>query len=162
MHSVRGHRLRRNRWDSLRLFTPAQSAGLTGHGIACGRRHLPRRTEVARYLQAYAARFELPVLLSAAVTRLERDRRDRGDRFVAHTSQGLLHAHQVVVGTDRDDGTGAVTCGQRQGRAPTRRGGSDGAGHLPAAPPSDPGDVAGARQAFARNGEHTQTSPTTR
>jgi putative flavoprotein involved in K+ transport len=55
----------------------------------------PTAAEVADYLQAYATRFELPVLLNTGVTRLERD----GDRFIVHTTQGLLHASQVVVAT---------------------------------------------------------------
>ena len=89
----------RNRWDSLRLFTPAQYDGLPGMAFPAPADAYPTRAEVADYLQAYAARFELPVLLSTAVTRLERDPDDDGGRFVAHTSQGVLRARQVVVAT---------------------------------------------------------------
>ncbi|HEU5037440.1 MAG TPA: NAD(P)/FAD-dependent oxidoreductase [Nocardioides sp.] len=85
----------RNRWDSLRLFTPAQYDGLPGMPFPAPADTYPTRTEVADYLQAYAARFELPVLLSTGVDRLERD----GERFAVHTTQGLLHARQVVVAT---------------------------------------------------------------
>jgi putative flavoprotein involved in K+ transport len=89
----------RNRWDSLRLFTPAQYDGLPEMAFPAPADTYPTRTQVAEYLKAYAARFDLPVLLSTAVTRLERGgHADRGE-FVAHTSQGLLRARQVVVAT---------------------------------------------------------------
>lgn len=89
----------RNRWDSLRLFTPAQYAGLPGMPFPARADTYPTRTEVADYLSAYAARFELPVLLGTAVTRLERDHGDEGHGFVVHTPQGAFHARQVVVAT---------------------------------------------------------------
>jgi putative flavoprotein involved in K+ transport len=85
----------RDRWDSLRLFTPSQYDGLPGMAFPAPVDTYPTRIEVADYLQAYAARFELPVLISTAVTRLERD----GDLFIAHTTEGLLQARQVVVAT---------------------------------------------------------------
>ena len=85
----------RNRWDSLTLFTPARYDGLPGMPFPAPADSYPTRTQVADYLRAYADRFELPVLLNTGVRRLERD----GDRFVAHTDQGRLHARQVVVAT---------------------------------------------------------------
>ncbi len=85
----------RNRWDSLRLFTPAQYDGLPGMPFPAPPDTYPTRTQVADYLQAYVARFELPVLLGTTVTRLVRD----GDVFAVHTDHGLLHARQVVVAT---------------------------------------------------------------
>ncbi|HEU5037370.1 MAG TPA: FAD-dependent oxidoreductase [Nocardioides sp.] len=89
----------RSRWDSLRLFTPAQYDGLPGMPFPARTDTYPTRTQVADYLTAYAARFELPVLLGTPVTRLEREPGDDGDGFIAHTLQGLLHARQVVVAT---------------------------------------------------------------
>ncbi len=90
----------RNRWDSLRLFTPAQYDGLPGMAFPAPADTYPTRTEVADYLQTYAACFALPVWLNTAVTRLERGLDDQGgDRFVAHTSRGQLHTRQVVVAT---------------------------------------------------------------
>lgn len=85
----------RNRWDSLRLFTPAQYDGLPGLAFPAPADTYPTRAQVADYLHAYAARFELPLLLSTGVTRLER----AGDRFAVHTTRGVLHARQVVVAT---------------------------------------------------------------
>lgn len=85
----------RNRWDSLRLFTPAQYDALPGMPFPAPADRYPSGAEVADYLQAYALRFDLPILLDTRVTRLARD----GDRFVVETSRGRLHAGQVVVAT---------------------------------------------------------------
>ena len=85
----------RSRWDSLRLFSPAQYDGLPGMAFPAPADTYPTKDEVADYLAAYASRFRLPVLLDCAVTRLER----RDGRFVVHTTQGTLRAVQVVVAT---------------------------------------------------------------
>ncbi len=85
----------RDRWDSLTLFTPARYDGLPGRPFPAPADTYPTKDQVADYLQAYAAAYELPVLLGTRVTALRRD----GDRFVAQTTQGLLRARQVVVAT---------------------------------------------------------------
>jgi putative flavoprotein involved in K+ transport len=85
----------RARWDSLRLFTPAQYDALPGMPFPAPADTHPTKDEVADYLAAYAARFELPVLLDCRVQRLERV----DGRYVVHTSQGPLAARQVVVAT---------------------------------------------------------------
>ena len=85
----------RSRWDSLRLFTPAQYDALPGLTFPAPPDTYPTKDQVADYLQDYAARFDLPVLLSCAVERVVRT----GDRFSVHTSQGLLRARRVVVAT---------------------------------------------------------------
>jgi putative flavoprotein involved in K+ transport len=85
----------RSRWDSLTLFTPAQYDALPGMAFPAPANTYPTATEVADYLQAYAAHFELPIMLDTRVTRLEHD----SDQFTAHTSGGVLHARQVVVAT---------------------------------------------------------------
>jgi putative flavoprotein involved in K+ transport len=85
----------RSRWDSLRLFTPAQYDGLPGMAFPAPADTYPGKDQVADYLHDYASRFDLPVLLGCAVVALSRD----GDRFEARTSQGTLRARQVVVAT---------------------------------------------------------------
>jgi putative flavoprotein involved in K+ transport len=85
----------RSRWDSLRLFTPAQYDGLPGMPFPAPADTYPTKDEVADYLAEYADRFELPVLLNTTVTSLEQE----GDGFAVHTSQGTLRAQQVVVAT---------------------------------------------------------------
>jgi putative flavoprotein involved in K+ transport len=51
----------RNRWDSLRLFTPAFHNGLPGMPFPAPRGYFPAKDELADYLERYAARFTLPV-----------------------------------------------------------------------------------------------------
>ena len=86
----------RNRWDSLRLFSPAQYDSLPGMPFPAPADTHPSKDEVADYLAAYAARFALPVRLNSPVERLHRD--DDGTYLVA-TPRGLLRAEQVVVAT---------------------------------------------------------------
>jgi putative flavoprotein involved in K+ transport len=85
----------RSRWDSLTLFTPREYDGLPGMPFPGETGTYPDKDDVADYLEQYATRFELPVLLNTRVTRLTRS----GDCFVAETTQGPLRARQVVVAT---------------------------------------------------------------
>ena len=85
----------RSRWDSLRLFTPAQYDALPGMPFPAPVDTYPTKDQVADYLAAYAARFQLPVLPNTAVTRLHRS----AQRFTVDTTQGTLRARQVVVAT---------------------------------------------------------------
>jgi putative flavoprotein involved in K+ transport len=85
----------RSRWDSLRLFTPAEYDGLPGMAFPAPAGTYPTKDEVADYLRGYAAVFELPVRLNTRVTRL----RKSGDTFVAETSTGTVTAGQVVIAT---------------------------------------------------------------
>ena len=75
-------------WDSLRLFTPARYDGLPGWPFPAPAWSYPTARETADYLEAYAARFELPVRLGVHVERLTKiDRRYvvecAGQRFTA-------------------------------------------------------------------------------
>ncbi|MET0800843.1 MAG: NAD(P)-binding domain-containing protein [Actinomycetota bacterium] len=85
----------RHRWDSLRLFTPARYDGLPGFPFPAESWAYPGKDEVADFLEAYAARFDLPVRNGVAVERLSQD----GDRFVVTWGDHRLVAHDVVVAT---------------------------------------------------------------
>jgi putative flavoprotein involved in K+ transport len=86
----------RSRWDSLRLFTPAQYDSLPGLPFPAPADTHPGKDDVADYLAAYAAHFDLPVRLDSPVLRLHRD----GDgSFAVTTPTGTLRAGQVVVAT---------------------------------------------------------------
>jgi putative flavoprotein involved in K+ transport len=89
----------RNRWESLRLFTPARYSGLPGLALPGPRGAYPTKDQLADYLEAYAARMELPVRLGTTVECLER----HGDHFrltIADATGGThLEADQVVVAT---------------------------------------------------------------
>ncbi|MEX1259158.1 MAG: NAD(P)/FAD-dependent oxidoreductase [Gemmatimonadota bacterium] len=83
----------RTRWDSLRLFTPARFSGLDGMPFPGDRHHFPSKDEMADYLEAYAARFDLPVRSGTRVSRLSH----AGGRFIVQAEGRRLEADQVVV-----------------------------------------------------------------
>jgi putative flavoprotein involved in K+ transport len=85
----------RNRWDSLRLFTPAKYSGLPGMPFPAHPAHLPDKDEVADYMERYADRFDLPVRSSTRAESLVHD----GERWILRTDQGTLEADNVVVAT---------------------------------------------------------------
>lgn len=86
----------RSRWDSLRLFTAARYASLPGMDFPAPADSYPGRDQVADYLAEYARRFELPIRLDTAVTRLVPIK----GGFAASTSTGeTIRAGQVVVAT---------------------------------------------------------------
>ena len=62
----------RSRWDSLKLFTPAQYDALPGMPFPAPADTYPTKDPVADYLRAYATAFDLPVRLNARVTELSR------------------------------------------------------------------------------------------
>jgi putative flavoprotein involved in K+ transport len=83
----------RRRWDSLRLFTPARYNGLPGWSFPAPAWSFPTKDEVADYLEAYAARFDLPVRAGVRVDRLARE----GDRYVVAAGDRRFEADHVVV-----------------------------------------------------------------
>ena len=83
----------RKRWDSLRLFTPAKLDGLVGMKFPAPANYFPTKDEMGDYLEAYAAKFELPVRTRTRVERLFQ----RDGAFVVKTDTGELEADQVVV-----------------------------------------------------------------
>jgi putative flavoprotein involved in K+ transport len=83
----------RKRWDSLRLFTPARYNALPGLSFPGRGNSFSSKDEVADYLEAYAARFELPVRTGVRVDRLSRN----GTHFVVNAGDRLFEAENVVV-----------------------------------------------------------------
>ena len=83
----------RNRWDSLRLFTPARYASLDGMRFPASGGSFPTKDDMADYLAEYARRFRLPVRNGAKVSRLWKE----GDKFVVLTGNERLRANNVVV-----------------------------------------------------------------
>ncbi len=83
----------RNRWSSLRLFTPARYDGLPGWRFPAPGWSFPTKDEMADYLEAYAARFGLPVRTGTRVDALGKD----GDRFVVGAGGRRFEADHVVV-----------------------------------------------------------------
>jgi putative flavoprotein involved in K+ transport len=83
----------RQRWDSLRLFSPARFDGLAGMPFPAPAHSFPTKDEMADYLESYAAKFKLPVRTGVKVDRLSR----RGDVFVAAAGDRRFEAKHVVV-----------------------------------------------------------------
>jgi putative flavoprotein involved in K+ transport len=88
----------RRRWDSLHLFTPARHDGLPGWKFPAPSWSFPSRDDMADYLEAYAARFDLPVRTSTPVDRVA----GSGDGGYVVTAAGRRFEADNVV-----DATGA-------------------------------------------------------
>jgi putative flavoprotein involved in K+ transport len=85
----------RTRWESLRLFTPAEHDALPGRPFPAPAASYPGKETVADYLRDYATAFDLPVELNARVTGLQRT--DAGFRL--STADRTYAARQVIVAT---------------------------------------------------------------
>jgi putative flavoprotein involved in K+ transport len=85
----------RKRFDSLRLYSPAKYDGLPGWPFPAAPWSFPTKDEVADYLAAYAARFELPVRTGVAVDSLSRN----GNGYVVTAGDRRFEAANVVVAT---------------------------------------------------------------
>jgi putative flavoprotein involved in K+ transport len=83
----------RNRWDSLRLFTPAKYDGLVGLPFPAPAFSFPTKNEMADYLERYASHFGLPVRTGVRVNRVSR----AGRAYRVETTEGELDAEHVVV-----------------------------------------------------------------
>jgi putative flavoprotein involved in K+ transport len=85
----------RKRWDSLRLFTPVKFNALPGLPFPGEALYFPTKDEVAEYLEAYAAKFHLPVKSNTQVERLARD----GESYQISTGTQNYRAQNVIVAT---------------------------------------------------------------
>lgn len=84
----------RNRWDSLRLFTPAHMNGLPGMAFPAAGNEFVGKDQVADFLEDYARFTQLPVRSGVRVTRLE----PVGGGFGVATADGeILRADNVIV-----------------------------------------------------------------
>jgi putative flavoprotein involved in K+ transport len=83
----------RERWDSLRLFTPARYDSLPGKPFPGDPDHYPTRDEVVAYLTDYAR--DLPVELRSRVNRLRR----ADDGYLLELDDRTYTATNVVVAT---------------------------------------------------------------
>jgi putative flavoprotein involved in K+ transport len=83
----------RNRWDSLRLFTPARYAGLAGMPFRARGDSFPGKDEVADYMAEYAQRFRLPVRNGARVDRLWQEE----GRFMMAAGSQRFESENVVI-----------------------------------------------------------------
>jgi putative flavoprotein involved in K+ transport len=85
----------RTRWDSLRVFTPALSDGLSGWPFPGSPWSFPTKDELGDYLEAYAKRFDLPVRTGVRVDGVSK----QGNRYVVTYGDRRIEADHVVVAT---------------------------------------------------------------
>ncbi|HEY3193791.1 MAG TPA: NAD(P)-binding domain-containing protein [Candidatus Dormibacteraeota bacterium] len=85
----------RNRWDTLRVFTPAKWCGLPGMRFPGPRLSFPTKDEVGDFMADYAAKFKLQVCNGVSVEGVSR----QGTRFAVTSNGGLFSADNVVVAT---------------------------------------------------------------
>jgi len=85
----------RNRWDSLQLFTPAYLNSLPGLKFPGPRSHCPTKDEMADYLEAYAARFDLPVRRGLRVDSVVKG----ANRYLITANDHPFEADNVVLAT---------------------------------------------------------------
>jgi putative flavoprotein involved in K+ transport len=85
----------RQRWPSLRLYTPAKYDELPGMRFPARRNSFPSAGAMADYLEAYAERFELLVRTGVHVDGLSKER----ERFVVSAGDQRFEADNVVVAT---------------------------------------------------------------
>lgn len=88
----------RHRHPHLRLNTHRSLSSLPGMKLPRSAGAFPDRDSLIRYLEAYAARFDLPINFGVRVEGLRRD----GDRWLLQTSRGAEAASQVVVATGQN------------------------------------------------------------
>ena len=83
----------RQRWDSLKLFTPNRYNSLPGLRIPGEGWGFPTKDELADYLESYAAHFELPIRHGVKVDHLTRE----NGGFLATAGDREFYADRVVV-----------------------------------------------------------------
>ncbi len=91
----------RQRWDSLRLFTPAFYNGLPGMPFPADHpEYLPVKDEVADYLESYAGALDVPIELGTRVEAVEPCvGGSPGERFELSTDDGPVRCRDVVLAT---------------------------------------------------------------
>jgi putative flavoprotein involved in K+ transport len=88
----------RNRWDSLRVFSPARYDGLPGMRFPAPPHTFPMGYEIADYLESYAETMRLPVRTGMSVEGLWRGSDESGGYRIEAGGRQFL-ADQVVVAT---------------------------------------------------------------
>src|SRR3954463_11387451 len=85
----------RERWDSLKLFTPVRRDSLPGRAFPGDPDSYPSRDEVVAYLEDYARDFQLPVQLGSRVLAV----RGADGHFEVDLADRGYTADQVVIAT---------------------------------------------------------------
>lgn len=84
-----------DRWDSLKLFTPAQYNSLPGFPFPAKRGTFPGKTEMSDYLKEYREKFDLPVYLKKKVIKVKSHA--RYDFEVVTESESIFCSNLVIA-----------------------------------------------------------------
>ena len=85
----------KNRYDSLKLFTPHEYSSLPGLALEGIQNDYPTKDDIANYLSTYANTFKLPVKLKVAVQGIHKTE----SGFQISTTQEDFTAKNVVIAT---------------------------------------------------------------
>lgn len=83
----------RERWESMRLYSPARYDGLPGMPFPASPWAFPTKDEVGDYLEEYARKFALPVRGGVLVRRITKD----GDGYLVDAGENAFTSSNVVV-----------------------------------------------------------------
>lgn len=83
----------RDRWDSLRLFTPARYNGLPGMRFPAPGNSIVSKDQMADFLDEYVRHFGLPVKSGRRVNRLSRS----GETYLVEAGDEVYEAPNVIV-----------------------------------------------------------------
>ncbi len=83
----------RNRWESLRLFTPAKFDGLAGMAFPTDPDYFPTKDEMGDYLEEYANHFDLPVRNNTKVDGLSKE----GNKYFITSGDQKFEAEHVII-----------------------------------------------------------------
>lgn len=84
-----------NYWESLRLFSPAQWSSLPGILMPGGADYYPSRDDTIHYLEAYEARYQLPIERPVTVQHVRKNQRI----FEVETDRGPYQSRVVISAT---------------------------------------------------------------
>ncbi|MFC5591619.1 flavin-containing monooxygenase [Sporosarcina soli] len=85
----------KNRYDSLKLFTPRMYSSLPGLILDGEQQGFPSKDEIANYIKHYAETFALPVELNTEVLSVTKNE----EGFCVETTKGIFYTSNVVVAT---------------------------------------------------------------
>ena len=85
----------KNRYDSLKLFTPRMYSSLPGLILDGEQQGFPSKDEIANYIKHYTETFELPVELNTEVLSVTKNE----EGFCVETTKGIFNTTNVVVAT---------------------------------------------------------------
>ncbi len=83
----------RNRWNSLRLFTPAKFNSLAGMPFPSDPNYFPTKDEMGDYLESYAKHFNFPVKNNVKVDGLSRE----GNKYCITAGKKQFEAEHVII-----------------------------------------------------------------